>query len=67
MKIVILQGSPNKKGSTNILVENFSQGRKQPAIASEDLILQIWISVHVPDAFHADMRAPASCMTRIRK
>lgn len=22
MKIVILQGSPNKKGSTNILVEN---------------------------------------------
>ena len=26
MKIVILQGSPNKKGSTNILVENFSQG-----------------------------------------
>ena len=30
MKIVILQGSPNKKGSTNILVENFSKGgRKQ--------------------------------------
>ena len=26
MKIVILQGSPNKKGSTNILVENFSKG-----------------------------------------
>ena len=26
MKIVILQGSPNKKGSTNILVENVSQG-----------------------------------------
>lgn len=25
MKIVILQGSPNKKGSTNILVENFSK------------------------------------------
>ena len=28
MKIVILQGSPNKKGSTNILAENFSQGGK---------------------------------------
>ena len=28
MKIVILQGSPNKKGSTNILAENFSQGAK---------------------------------------
>ena len=28
MEIVILQGSPNKKGSTNILVENFSQGAK---------------------------------------
>lgn len=26
MKIVILQGSPNKKGSTNILAESFSQG-----------------------------------------
>ena len=26
MKIVILQGSPNKKGSTSILAENFSRG-----------------------------------------
>lgn len=26
MKIVILQGSPNSKGSTNILVENFIKG-----------------------------------------
>ena len=26
MKIIILQGSPNKKGSTNILAENFTQG-----------------------------------------
>lgn len=29
MKIVILQGSPNKKGSTNILVEKFSQGAEE--------------------------------------
>lgn len=26
MKIVLLQGSPNKKGSTNILAENFTKG-----------------------------------------
>lgn len=26
MKIIILQGSPNIKGSTNILVEEFSKG-----------------------------------------
>lgn len=26
MKIVVLQGSPNKKGSTNILVEEFTKG-----------------------------------------
>lgn len=29
MKIVILQGSPNKKGTTNILVESFSQGAEE--------------------------------------
>ncbi len=28
MKIVILQGSPNKNGSTSILVEEFSRGAK---------------------------------------
>ena len=26
MKIVILQGSPNKRGSTSILTESFTQG-----------------------------------------
>ncbi len=29
MKIVILQGSPNRKGSTNILVEEFTRGAKE--------------------------------------
>lgn len=29
MKIVILQGSPNMKGSTNLLVESFSKGAKE--------------------------------------
>lgn len=29
MKIIVLQGSPNKNGSTNILVEEFSRGAKE--------------------------------------
>ena len=29
MKILLLQGSPNKKGSTNILAEHFSKGAKE--------------------------------------
>ena len=29
MKIVVLMGSPNKKGSTNILVENFVKGASE--------------------------------------
>ncbi len=29
MKIVILQGSPNRKGSTNILVEEFTKGAEE--------------------------------------
>lgn len=29
MKIVVLQGSPNKNGSTNILVEEFSRGARE--------------------------------------
>lgn len=28
MKIIILQGSPNKNGSTSILVEEFTRGAK---------------------------------------
>ena len=29
MKIVILQGSPNKKGSTSLLAENFAKGARE--------------------------------------
>ena len=29
MKIVVLQGSPNKKGSTNILAEEFTRGARE--------------------------------------
>ena len=35
MKIVLLQGSPNKNGSTNILAENFRKGAKD---AGHDLM-----------------------------
>lgn len=29
MKIVILQGSPNKKGSTSLLAESFTKGAQE--------------------------------------
>lgn len=29
MKIILLQGSPNKKGSTNILAEHFTEGAEE--------------------------------------
>ncbi len=29
MKIIVLQGSPNKDGSTNILVEEFRRGAEE--------------------------------------
>ena len=32
MKIVVLEGSPNKKGSTHILADCFRQGPKERAI-----------------------------------
>ena len=31
MKIIILQGSPNKKGSTSILAESFAKGAVEAA------------------------------------
>ena len=55
MKIVVLQGSPNKKGSTDILVTEFTRGaeeaghsvtrleRKKRGTVLQDLILRIWI------------------------
>ena len=29
MKIIVLQGSPNKKGSTSLLAENFAKGARE--------------------------------------
>ena len=39
MKIVVLQGSPNKNGSTNILVEEFSRGAKESGHTVQSLDL----------------------------
>lgn len=36
MKIIVLQGSPNKDGSTNILVEEFRRGAEEAGRQSED-------------------------------
>ena len=39
MKIVILQGSPNKNGSTNILAEEFTRGAEEAVqIEKENLL-----------------------------
>ena len=39
MKIVILMGSPNRKGSTNILVENFVKGAEEAGHSVEQVYL----------------------------
>lgn len=44
MKIVILMGSPNRKGSTSILVENFVKGAEEAGHSCEVL-----------DVCHADI------------
>lgn len=45
MKIMILMGSPNRNGSTGILVENFNRGAEEAGH-----------SVEVIDVCHADIR-----------
>ena len=51
MKIVILMGSPNRKGSTNILVENFRKGARENGH-----------DVEVIDVCHADIRPCTGCV-----
>jgi len=45
MKITVLMGSPNRNGSTGILVENFKRGAEEAGH-----------SVEVIDVCHADIR-----------
>lgn len=51
MKIVILQGSPNKKGSTSILIENFLQGAQAAGHQTEVL-----------DVCHANIHPCTGCI-----
>ena len=52
MKIVVLFGSPNRKGSTNILVEEFRRGAEEGGH-----------SVEVIDVCHADIHPCIGCVT----
>lgn len=51
MKIVILMGSPNRKGSTSILVENFVKGAEEAGHSCEVL-----------DVCHADIHPCTGCV-----
>ena len=51
MKIVILEGSPNKNGSTHMLAEQFRKGAEEAGH-----------SVQVIDAAHADIRPCTGCI-----
>ncbi len=51
MKIVVLEGSPNKKGSSNLLAENFIQGAEEAGH-----------KVQIVDAAHADIHPCTGCV-----
>ena len=51
MKIVILMGSPNKKGSTSILVDSFKKGAEESGH-----------NVEVIDVCHSDIRPCTGCV-----
>ena len=51
MKIIVLMGSPNRKGSTNILVENFLKGAEEAGHSCE-----------VIDVCHADIHPCTGCV-----
>ena len=51
MKIVVLMGSPNRKGSTSILVENFTRGAEEAGH-----------SVEIIDVCHADIHPCIGCV-----
>ena len=51
MKIVVLEGSPNQSGSSNLLAEQFIQGAKEAGH-----------SIQVIDAAHADIQPCTGCI-----
>ena len=51
MQIIVLKGSPNKHGSSNLLAEHFSQGAKEAGH-----------KVEVIDAAHANLHSCTGCI-----
>lgn len=51
MKITVLMGSPNRNGSTSILVQNFQKGAEEAGH-----------SVEVIDVCHADIHPCIGCV-----
>ena len=51
MKIVVLEGSPNKNGSSNLLAENFIRGAEEAGH-----------SIQVIDAAHANIHPCTGCI-----
>ena len=51
MKIVILEGSPNKNGSSNLLAESFIRGAEEAGH-----------SVQIIDAAHANIHSCTGCI-----
>ena len=51
MKIVVLKGSPNKNGSSNMLAENFTKGALEAGHSVEEI-----------DAAHADISPCIGCV-----
>lgn len=47
MKITILQGSPHKNGSSNLLANEFIRGAKEAGHTVTVLDARIWICTHV--------------------
>ena len=51
MRIVVLEGSPNRKGSSNLLAEEFIRGAKEAGHTAE-----------IIDAVHADLHPCTGCV-----
>ncbi|HIX14477.1 MAG TPA: flavodoxin family protein [Candidatus Hungatella pullicola] len=51
MKIVVLEGSPNRKGSTHLLIESFANGAKEAGN-----------SIQIIDAAHAKIHPCTGCV-----
>ncbi len=58
MNILVIESSPHKKGSSNLLAENFVTGAEEAGIKWKFLTLPVQTCIHVLDA------APVGCLRR---